>query len=121
MAPLRLYCQGQAPETLLGSLRQLEAARGIPFEVRDLATNGAYDPAKERAAYERDFRPHANDLKRATGASITKLRSHTGNHFVSTPPTLALLRDGRPAWWCHGEEAILKALDGILTSGKPPA
>lgn len=121
MKSLKLYCKGPAHEALLAPLRVIVVGRQIPFEVADLSTHGEYDPAKERAVYEGDFKPCAKALKRATGVSITQLRSNSGNYFVSTPETLAVLNDDRVVWWCHGKEAIRNTLGDILSSGRLPA
>jgi len=118
---LRLYSKGVGQETLLELLRQVKDQRHIPFEIVDLSKNGGYDPVKEKAAYERDFKPRAKALKSATGRSITKLRSaKAGNYFVSTPETVGLLKDGQLAWWCHTETEIRGLLGDILVSGKLP-
>jgi hypothetical protein len=93
---------------------------GIRFEVVDLSTNGEYDPAKEREAYERDFKPRVRALRRATGRPITRLRSHTGTYNVSTPETLAVVEDGRLTWWCHTEPEVHVALERSQASGRLP-
>jgi hypothetical protein len=119
-ASLRYYCCGSPSEHIIELLRQLERVKKLPHEVVDLSTNGQYDAEKERRVYEQDFLTEAKTLKRVTGVSITKLRSKSGNYFVSKPPSLAIVRSGRVAWWTHTDEAITGTIQGILTTGEIP-
>jgi hypothetical protein len=87
-----------------------------------LSRNGQYDGMKEKAAYEKDFKPRARVLKRATGRRITELRSAKhGNYYVSIPGTIALIDNGQMTWWTHTEKEIKEFLENLLLSGKVPA
>lgn len=120
MSILRYYCKGPGDKEILNLLRQIEDKHQISYEIMDLSTNGQYDQEKEKAAYEKDFKPRAKALKKATGVSITNLRSGSGNYFVSTPGTITLMKNGRMVWWTHTEKAIEESLRDILSTGKLP-
>jgi len=122
MYMLRYYCQGSGDQEIFNLLQQIKAKWQISFEVTDLSTNGQYDQAKEKAAYEKDFKPRAKALKKSTGVSITKLRSAKHrNYYVSTPGTIALLKNGQMISWTLAENAIKKFLQNLLLSGGLPA
>ncbi len=120
MDMLRYYCQGPGDKEILNLLQQIKDKWQILYEIMDLSTNGQYDQQKEKTAYEQDFKPRAKVLKKATGKSITELRSHSGNYFVSTPETIGLLKDGQLLWWTHTETDIKQFLRNILLSGRLP-
>jgi hypothetical protein len=87
----------------------------------DLSTDGRYDPQKEKAAYEKDFKPRAKALKKSTGEIISKLRSRKNrNYYVSLPGTIALLKNGQMVWWTHIEKSIKEFLENLLLTGKLP-
>ena len=118
---LRYYCQGSGDKEILNLLRQIKNKHQLPCEINDLSTNGQYDRAKEKAAYEKGFKPRARFLKRATGRRITELRSGKhGNYYVSMPGTIALMEDGQVIWWTHTEKDIKEFLQNLLLSGKIP-
>ena len=122
MCMLRYYCKGAGDKEILNLLRQIERKHKISYEIEDLSTNGQYNQAKEKAAYEKDFKPRAKALKKATGLPITKLRSaRRGRYYVSAPGTIGLLKNGQMIWWTHIENAIKVSLRNILTTGKLPA
>ena len=120
MYMLRYYCQGSGDKEILELLRQIENTQQIPYEVMDLSTSGKPDREKEKAVYEKDFKPRAKALKKATGVSITKLRSHSGNYFVSIPGTIALMKNGQMVWWTHIENDIKESLRDILRTRSLP-
>ena len=118
---LRYYCQGSGDKEILNLLRQIKDKHQFPYEINDLSRNGQYDRMKEKAAYEKDFKPRARVLKRATGRKITELRSGKhGNYYVSMPGTIALVEDGQMIWWAHTEKDIKEFLQNLLLSGKIP-
>ena len=118
---LRYYCQGSGDKEILNLLRQVKGKWQITYEIMDLSTNGAYDREKEKAAYEKDFKPRAKALKKTTGVSITNLRSRrSGHYFVSMPETIGLMKDGQMAWWLHIEKNIKEFLRNLLLTGSPP-
>ena len=122
MSTLRYYCQGSGNKEILNILQQIKHKHEISYEIKDLSTNGKYDRAKEKAAYERDFKPQAKTLKKSTGKRITDLRSAKNrNYYVSMPGTIGLLKNGQMIWWTHIENAIKVSLRNILTTGKLPA
>lgn len=121
MYMLRCYCQGSGYEEILNLLRQIKAKCQIPYEIVDLSTNGKYDREKEKAAYEEDFKPRAKALKKATGVSITKLRSAKHrNYYLSIPGTVALMKNGQMVWWIQAENNIKEFLRNLLSSGTLP-
>ena len=118
---LRYYCQGSGNKEILNLLRQITDKHQFPYEINDLSTNGQYDPVKEKTAYERDFKPRARALKKATGRRITELRSAKhGNYYVSRPGTIALIHERRMTWWTQTENRIKEFLENLLISGKIP-
>jgi len=118
---LRYYCQGSGDKEILNSLLQIKDKHQFPYEIKDLSTNGKYDRIKEKKAYEKDFKPQARVLKKATGRSITELRSAKhGNYYVSIPGTIALIEKGQIIWWTHTEKDIKECLKSLLISGKMP-
>ncbi len=121
MYTLRYYCQGSGDKSILELLQQIEGKHRIPYEIMDLSTDGKYDQQKEKAVYEQDFKPRAKALKKATGVSITKLRSRSGTYCVSTPETIGLLKNGQMAWWLHIENDIKEFLQNLLLTGRLPA
>ena len=120
MYRLRYYCQGAGDKEILNLLQQIKGKWQIPYEIMDLSTNGQYDREKEKAAYERDFKPRAKALKKNTGKRITELRSHSGNYFVSKPETIGLLKNGQMVWWTQAENNIKEFLQNILLTGSLP-
>lgn len=121
MYMLRYYCQGSGDKGILTLLQQIKDEHQISYEINDLSTNGQYDQAKEKAAYEKDFKPRAKVLLKATGVSITKLRSaRRGRYYVSMPGTTALVKDGQIIWWLHIEKDIKGFLRNLLLSGRLP-
>jgi len=120
MYTLRYYCQGPGDKDILELLQQIKDKHQIPYEIADLSMNGQYNREKEKAAYEQDFKPRATALKKATGVSITKLRSHSGNYFVSKPGTIALMKNGQMIWWLHIEKSIKEFLLNLLQTGSLP-
>lgn len=120
MYTLRYYCQRSGDNSILELLRQIKNKHKISYEIKDLSTNGKYDQEKEKTAYERDFKPQAKALKKATGVSITNLRSGSGNYFVSTPGTIALMENGQMVWWLHIETDIKEFLENLLLTGSLP-
>ncbi len=121
MYMLRYYCQGSGDKGILTLLQQIKDEHQISYEINDLSTNGQYDQAKEKAAYEKDFKPRAKVLLKATGVSITKLRSaRRGRYYVSLPGTIALLKNGQMLWWLHIEKDIKGFLRNLLLSGRLP-
>jgi len=120
MYTLKYYCQGSGDKEILNLLQQIKDKHQISYEIKDLSTNGQYDQAKEKAAYEKDFKPQAEVLTKTTGVSVTKLRSRSGNYFVSKPGTIALMKDGQIIWWLHIEKDIKQFLQNLLLSGRLP-
>lgn len=120
MNMLRYYCQKSGDEEILNLLQQIKDKHQIPYEIMDLSTNGEYNREKEKAAYERDFKPRAKALKKVTGKSITELRSQSGNYCVSLPGTIGLIKDGQIAWWTYIENDIKDSLRDILQTGSLP-
>jgi len=117
---LRYYCKGPGDEEILNLLHQIKDKHQISYEIKDLSTNGQYDREKEKAAYEQDFKPRTKALKKATGVSITKLRSRSGTYCVSTPETIGLLKNGDMVWWLHIERNIKEFLQNVLLTGTLP-
>jgi hypothetical protein len=121
MYMLRYYCQGSGDKGILTLLQQIKDEHQISYEIKDLSTNGQYDQAKEKAAYEKDFKTQAKTLKEASGRSITELRSAKHrNYYVSMPGTIALVKDGQIIWWLHIEKDIKEFLRNLLLSGRLP-
>lgn len=120
MYKLRYYCQGSGDKEILNLLQQIKDKHQIQYETMDLSTNGEYDREKEKAAYEKVFKPRAKALKKATGVSITKLRSQSGNYFVSNPETIGLLKNDQMIWWTHTEKDIKEFLRNLLATGSLP-
>ena len=120
MYTLRYYCQGLGDKEILKLLQQVKDKHQISHEVMDLSTNGRYDQQKQKAIYEKDFKPRAKALKKATGKRITELRSHSGNYFVSKPETIGLLKNGQMIWWTHVEKNIKEFLQNLLQTGRLP-
>ncbi len=118
MIRLRYYCKAQGSDEILKLLTEVRARHDIPCEVLDVSSNGEYDEEKERQIYERHFKPRARILKKRTGESITRLRSRKARHyFVSTPGTIAIVRDGEIEWYTLGNEEIAKFLKMVLSKG----
>lgn len=121
MCTLRYYCQRPGDREILQLLQQIKDNHQISYEIIDLSTNGQYDQEKEKAAYEKDFKPRAKVLKKATGKSITNLRSAKHrNYYVSTPGTIALMKNDQMVWWTHIENDIKESLRDILRTGSLP-
>ena len=121
MYMLRYYCQGSGDKEILNLLSQIKDKCQIPYEIADLSTNGKYDPEKEKAAYEKDFKPRVKALKKTTGRSITELRSRKHrNYYVSKPGAIALIKNGQMVWWTHMEKDIKEFLRNLLSSGTLP-
>jgi len=121
MYTLRYYCQGPGDKEILELLRQIENTLQIPYEVMDLSTNGKPDREKEKAVYEKDFKPRAKALKKATGVSITKLRSAKHrNYCVSLPGTVGLLKNAQMVWWTLTQRDIKEFLQNVLLTGSLP-
>jgi len=116
---LRYYCQGSGDKEILSLLRQIKDKHQFPFEIKDLSSNGKYDRMKEKATYEKDFKPRARFLKKATGRRITDLRSakHV-NYYVSIPGTIAIMEAGQTTWWTYTEKDIKVFLKNLLLTGK---
>jgi len=121
MYKLRYYCQGPGEKEILNLLHQIEDKHQIPYKIKDLSTNSQYDQEKEKAAYDKDFKPRAKALKKAMGVSITKLRSQSGNYFVSNPETIGLLKNDQIVWWFHMEKEVKEFLRNLLLTGNLPA
>jgi len=120
MYMLRYYCQEPGDKEILNLLQQIKDKHQIPYEIMDLSTNGQYDREKEKATYEKDFKPQSKMLKRATGKSIIKLRSQSGNYCVSLPGTIGLLKNGEMVWWTHMEKDVKEFLQNLLLTGSLP-
>ncbi len=121
MYTLRYYCQGSGDKSILELLQQIEGKHHIPYKIMDLSTNEKYDQEKEKTAYEKDFKPRARALKKATGKSITKLCSAKHrNYYVSMPGTIALMKNGQMVWWTHTEKDIKEFLRNLLATGSLP-
>jgi len=122
MYTLRYYCQGSGDKEILNLLHQIKDKHEISYEIKDLSTNGKYDRAKEKAAYEKDFKPREKALTKTTGLSVTKLRSaRRGRYYVSMPGTIGLLKNVQMVWWTLTKENIMVSLQKILATGKLPA
>jgi hypothetical protein len=119
MVRLRYYCQGQGSAEVTRLLVEIRTRHNIPHEVLDLSSNGAYDEEKEKQVYEAEFKPRAKILKKRTGKPITKeLRSRRARHyFVSTPGTIAVVRDGKVEWYAVGDREIIEFLKMVLIKG----
>lgn len=118
MLGLRYYCKAEGSGEILKLLAEVRARHNVPYEVLDLLSNGAYDEEKERRVYERDFKPRARTLKKRTGGSITRLRSRKARHyFVSTPGTIAVVRDGKIEWYTLGDKGMTEFLKMVLSKG----
>ena len=119
MVSLRYYCQGPRSSEVTRLLVEIRTRHNIPHEVLDLSSNGAYDEEKEKQVYEAEFKPRAKILKKRTGKPITKeLRSRKGRHyFVSTPGTIAAVRDGKVEWYAVGDREIIEFLKMVLIKG----
>jgi len=118
---LRYYCQGLGDKEILNLLKQIQDKHRIPYEIMDLSTNGQYNREKEKAAYEKDFKPRSKVLKKTTGRSITGLRSRKHrNYYVSRPGAIALMKNGQMVWWAHMEKDIKEFLRNLLSSGTLP-
>ena len=119
MVGLRYYCQCQGSPEVTRLLGQIRTAHNIPHEVLDLSNNGAYDEGKEKQVYEAEFKPRAKILKKRTGKAIThELRSRRARHyFVSTPGTIAVVRDGKVEWYAVGDSEIVEFLEMVLIKG----
>ncbi|MDA2937713.1 hypothetical protein MYX75_05555 [Acidobacteria bacterium AH-259-A15] len=121
MPVLRYYCSGGGTEEILALLAEIKARHNIAYEVLDLASRGKYDEEKEKAIYERDFKPRARFLKKRTGDSITKLRSKkAGHYFVSTPGTIGIVSGDGIEWYTVGNGEIMQFLTTILVRGYAP-
>lgn len=114
---LRYYCNGTGDMHVTRQLGEIKAKWGVDYDVADLSRNGQHDWDKNREVYERDFKPRARILKRRTGESITRLRSHSGNYFVAIPGTLTVVRDGLIEWFAYVPSDIHDALEAILKDG----
>ena len=118
MITLRYYCKAEGSDEILKLLTEARAKHNILYEILDLSSNGEYDEEKEKRVYERDFKPRAKILKKRTGELITRLRSRKARHyFVSTPGTIAVVRDGDIEWYTLGDEEIAKFLMMVLSKG----
>jgi hypothetical protein len=118
MITLRYYCQGQGNPEVTRLLVEIGTRHNIPHEVLDLSSNGAYDQRKEKQVYEAAFKPRAKLLKKRTGNVITRLRSRGARHyFVSTPGTIAAVRDGTVEWYAVGDSEIVDFLKTALIRG----
>ena len=121
MYMLRYYCQEPGDKEILNPLQQIKDKHQIPYEIMDLSTNGQYDREKEKATYEKDFKPQSKMLKRATGKSITELRSRKHrNYYVSRPGTIALMKNGQMVWWTLTQRDIKEFLQNVLLTGNLP-
>jgi len=122
MITLRYYCQSQGNAEVTRLLLEIGTRHNIPHEVLDLSSNGAYDEAKEKQVYEAEFKPRAKILKKRTGRPIAKeLRSRRARHyFVSTPGTIAVVRDGKVESYTVGDGEIIEFLKMVLINGHAP-
>lgn len=114
---LRYYCKAGGNREILELLEEAKAKKAVPYETVSLSRDGEFDEEQERLRYESDFKPKARILKRKTGESITHLRSRTGRYFVSTPGTLAVVRNGEVEWFTLGNEDIVAFLRKVLVGG----
>ncbi len=119
MITLRYYCQGRGNAEVTRLLVEIGTRHNISHEVLDLSSNGAYDKGKEKQVYEAEFKPRAKILKKRTGRSMAKgLRSRGArNYFVSTPGTIAVVRDGKVEWYTVGDGEIIEFLKMVLIKG----
>jgi hypothetical protein len=119
MLGLRYYCEGQGSAEVTRLLVEIRTRHNVQHEVLNLSSNGSYDEEKEKQVYEAEFKPRAKILKKRTGKPITKkLRSRRARHyFVSTPGTIAVVRDGKVEWYAVGEREIIEFLNMILIKG----
>jgi hypothetical protein len=119
MITLRYYCRGQGNAEITRILAEIGTRHNIPREVLDLSSNGVYDQGKEKRVYEAEFKPRAKILKRRTGRPMAKeLRSRGArNYFVSTPGTMALVRDGKVESYTVGDGEIIEFLKMVLIKG----
>jgi hypothetical protein len=95
----------------------IKNSHGIPFEVKDLG--GVQE--LERHAYEKDFKPSARILKRRTGSSrgISQLRGRrSGIYYVSTPGTIAIVKEGLLQWYTMGGRDVVQFLNDVLREGE---
>jgi hypothetical protein len=99
MLSLRYFFNDLPDAVTVDLLARIDATHGISHGLGDLSSRGRYDPIRNKHVYETYFKPNARILKRRTGESITTLRSRSGRYFVSTPGTLALLRDSTVEWF----------------------
>lgn len=115
---LRYYCKGTGNPKIHRLLETIQDSHAIPFEVIDLSTGGQ---EAERKAYERDFKPRARLLRRRTGGSIQALRSRRArNYFVSTPGTVAIVKDNQVEWFALGDDEVLRFLEEVVARGPTP-
>lgn len=118
MLKLRYYCQGKGKEAIRKLLTDIDAKHGITYEILDLSANGEWDNEKEKIVYNKDFKLRARVLKKRTGIPITKLRSRRArNYFVSTPGTIAIVRDNKIEWYTFEENKIIEFLKEVLDKG----
>ena len=116
MLGLRYYCEGQGSAEVTRLLVEIRTRHNVQHEVLNLSSNGSYDEEKEKQVYEAEFKPRAKILKKRTGKPITKeLRSRRARHyFVSTPGTIAVVRDGKVEWYAVGDRGIIEFLKMVL-------
>jgi hypothetical protein len=115
---LRYYCQRQGNTEITKLLADIETRQHIPHVVLDLSKTGAYDEAREKQVYETEFKPRAKTLKRRTGKAVTQLRSRGARHyFVSTPGTMAVVREAKVEWYAVGDGEIIEFLKAVLLKG----
>ena len=118
MLTIRYYCKGRGVEGILTLLADIKTRHNIAYEVTDLTSHGKYDEDKEKAIYERDFKPRARLLKKRTKDTITRLRSRKARHyFVSTPGTVAIVSDEGVEWYTLGNQEITQFLSAVLAEG----
>jgi hypothetical protein len=117
MFMFRYFFNALPDAQIVDLLARIRATHGIPYRLDDLSSGGQYNPIRNRHVYETYFKPNARTLKRRTGESITVLRSRSGRYFVSTPGTLALLRDNAVEWFTIGKEETLEFLQQVLGDG----
>lgn len=122
MVGLRYYCQGQGNAEATRLLREIRTRHSVPHEVLDLSSNGANDEQREKQVYEAEFIPRAKLLKKRTGKPLTmQLRSRRARHYcVSTPGTIAVVRDGKVEWYAVGDGEIVEFLEIVLIKGCAP-
>ena len=119
MVGLRYYCQGQGSTEVTELLAEIRTRHDISHEALDLSSNKAYDEENEKQVYEAEFKPRAKILKERTGKPLTKqLRSRKARHYyVSTPGTIAVVRDGKVEWYAVGDREIIEFLKMVLIKG----